>query len=258
MKNTRIAVIALFSASFQLLTTANNSSSHTAVPTLDPLVIGSTDTSAGNFTSTVIPIAITEAPNQTTEPTTEAPKPTTEAPNQTQQTTNTSGMTMPNHTTMMSTVLSTTVAPTQTNTTDSQNTNTITTISPGPSTTLSENSGTTRTNQLDSTTGATTETTVRESTSSSEGPGQVTATKEPATLKSNYKLLWILLPVLVVVVAALIFIFKYNCMKVHNHTDVTDNGTENASFQSRPESSKDGVMLLGVKSSVTEDNAAAR
>ncbi|XP_010901191.1 merozoite surface protein CMZ-8 isoform X2 [Esox lucius] len=69
-------------------------------------------------------------------------------------------------------------------------------------------------------------------------------------------LLWIILAVLFVV--AVVIIVKFRCMKVHNHTDVTDNGTENASFQSRPESSRDGVMLLGVKSSGGEDNAAAR
>ncbi|KAJ8008228.1 hypothetical protein DPEC_G00102630 [Dallia pectoralis] len=47
-----------------------------------------------------------------------------------------------------------------------------------------------------------------------------------------------------------------NRSTIHDHTDVTDNGTENASFQSRPESSKDGVQLIGVKSS--DENAAAR
>ncbi|XP_014011242.1 mucin-5AC isoform X2 [Salmo salar] len=77
--------------------------------------------------------------------------------------------------------------------------------------------------------------------------------EEPETPKSNKKMLWILLPVLGVVVAAVIFIFKFKCMKVHDHTEAIDNGTENASFQSRSDSTKDGVMLLGVKSS-----AAAR
>ncbi|XP_029609568.1 mucin-5AC isoform X2 [Salmo trutta] len=77
--------------------------------------------------------------------------------------------------------------------------------------------------------------------------------EEPETPKSNKKMLWILLPVLGVVVAAVIFVFKFKCMKVHDHTEAIDNGTENASFQSRSDSTKDGVMLLGVKSS-----AAAR
>ncbi|CAB1351724.1 unnamed protein product [Coregonus sp. 'balchen'] len=72
-----------------------------------------------------------------------------------------------------------------------------------------------------------------------------TGSKDEITDKN---LLWILLPVLVVVVAAVIFLLN----------KITDNGTENASFQSRPDSGKDGVMLLGVKSSGGEDNAAAR
>ncbi|KAM9400288.1 uncharacterized protein ACWYII_030267 isoform 4-T4 [Salvelinus alpinus] len=77
--------------------------------------------------------------------------------------------------------------------------------------------------------------------------------EEPETPKSNKKMLWILLPVLGVVMAAVIFVFKFKCMKLHDHTEAIDNGTENASFQSRSDSTKDGVMLLGVKSS-----AAAR
>ncbi|KAM9400294.1 uncharacterized protein ACWYII_030267 isoform 10-T10 [Salvelinus alpinus] len=78
--------------------------------------------------------------------------------------------------------------------------------------------------------------------------------EEPETPKSNKKMLWILLPVLGVVMAAVIFVFKFKCMKLHDHTEAIDNGTENASFQSRSDSTKDGVMLLGVKSS----GAAAR
>ncbi|XP_031688283.1 A-agglutinin anchorage subunit isoform X1 [Oncorhynchus kisutch] len=71
-------------------------------------------------------------------------------------------------------------------------------------------------------------------------------------------LLWILLPVLALVGAAVVALLKSKCMKDHDHTEITDNGTENASFQSRPDNAKDGVMLLGVKSSGGEDNAAAR
>nr|XP_046175540.1 uncharacterized protein LOC124008361 isoform X1 [Oncorhynchus gorbuscha] len=78
--------------------------------------------------------------------------------------------------------------------------------------------------------------------------------EEPETPKSNKNMLWILLPVLGVVVAAVIVFFKFKSMKVHDHTEAIDNGTENASFQSRSDSTKDGVMLLGVKSS----GAAAR
>ncbi|KAG7462016.1 hypothetical protein MATL_G00197480 [Megalops atlanticus] len=77
--------------------------------------------------------------------------------------------------------------------------------------------------------------------------------------KSDKKMLWILLPVLGVLVAAVIFVVKSKCMNGSSHTDAAENGTENASFQSRSDCNKDGVMLLGVKtSSGGEDNAAAR
>ncbi|KAM4612101.1 uncharacterized protein ACJ7VT_012701 isoform 2-T2 [Polymixia lowei] len=76
--------------------------------------------------------------------------------------------------------------------------------------------------------------------------------------KTDKNLLWILLPVVMVIAAAVIFILKFKFIKVHDHTETIDNGTENASFQSRPDSTKDGVMLLGVKSSGGEENAAAR
>ncbi|KAM9335968.1 uncharacterized protein ABDE67_020970 isoform 2-T2 [Symphorus nematophorus] len=69
---------------------------------------------------------------------------------------------------------------------------------------------------------------------------------------------WILLPVLVLTAVATAIVLKFKCKKVHNHTETIDTGTENASFQSRPESTKDGVMLLGVKSSGGEENASAR
>lgn len=74
---------------------------------------------------------------------------------------------------------------------------------------------------------------------------------------SDKRLWWILLPALLVVGVVALF-FKFKSKKVHDHTETLDTGTENASFQSRPESSKDGVMLLGVKSSGGEENAAAR
>ncbi|XP_062372540.1 mucin-2-like [Sardina pilchardus] len=82
-------------------------------------------------------------------------------------------------------------------------------------------------------------------------PGE---TKEEET---DRKILWILLPVLGVLVAGVIFVLKFKCMKVQGHAEPTENGTENASFQ-RSDSNKDGVMLLGVKSSGGEENAAAR
>nr|XP_046237186.1 salivary glue protein Sgs-3-like isoform X2 [Scatophagus argus] len=75
--------------------------------------------------------------------------------------------------------------------------------------------------------------------------------------KSDKKLWWILLPVLLVGGAAAI-VLKFKGKKIHDHTETIDIGTENASFQSRPESTKDGVMLLGMKSSGDEENAAAR
>ncbi|XP_046905291.1 cell wall integrity and stress response component 4-like isoform X2 [Hypomesus transpacificus] len=79
------------------------------------------------------------------------------------------------------------------------------------------------------------------------GPDQM---KDP----DDKTLLWVLLPVLGVVLAAGIVIFKFKCMKVHDHTEMNDHEHENASYQSRPDSSKDGVMLLGVKSSGGEVN----
>ncbi|XP_026209123.1 mucin-5AC-like isoform X2 [Anabas testudineus] len=76
-------------------------------------------------------------------------------------------------------------------------------------------------------------------------------------IASDKRLWWILLPVVLLGTAAAL-ILKFKCKKVHDHTETIDIGTENASFQSRPESAKDGVMLLGVKSSGGEENAAAR
>ncbi|XP_037539861.1 mucin-2 [Nematolebias whitei] len=83
--------------------------------------------------------------------------------------------------------------------------------------------------------------------------------QEQAQLKgaaSDKRLWWILLPA-VLVVGAVAIVFKFKSKKVHDHTETLDTGTENASFQSRPESTKDGVMLLGVKSSGGEENATA-
>ncbi|CAJ1086374.1 uncharacterized protein KIAA0754-like [Xyrichtys novacula] len=90
-----------------------------------------------------------------------------------------------------------------------------------------------------------------------QGPGSQTGSDEEAPAKSDKKLWWITLPALVVAAASAIML-KFKCKKVHDHTETIDTGTENASFQSRPESTKDGVMLLGVKSSGGEENAAAR
>ncbi|XP_077445617.1 uncharacterized protein LOC144066145 [Stigmatopora argus] len=76
-----------------------------------------------------------------------------------------------------------------------------------------------------------------------------------AKAATDKRLWWILLPVLLAASAAAI-VLRFKCKKVHDHTETMDAGTENASFQSRPESTKDGVMLLGVKSSGGEENAA--
>ncbi|XP_061769684.1 uncharacterized protein LOC133560779 isoform X1 [Nerophis ophidion] len=90
-------------------------------------------------------------------------------------------------------------------------------------------------------------------TEKSHGPQQ--GSKEPAKAGTDQRFWWLLLPILLVGGAAVI-VLKSKCKKVHDHTETMDTGTENASFQSRPESTKDGVMLLGVKSSVGEENAA--
>ncbi|XP_055794752.1 uncharacterized protein LOC129865766 isoform X2 [Salvelinus fontinalis] len=99
---------------------------------------------------------------------------------------------------------------------------------------------------------------VKDKKNMGQDAGQQAGGEETETPKSDKNLLWIILPVLAVVGAAVVFLLKSKCMKDHDHTEITDNGTENASFQSRPDNAKDGVMLLGVKSSGGEDNAAAR
>ncbi|KAJ4948629.1 hypothetical protein JOQ06_020162 [Pogonophryne albipinna] len=97
-----------------------------------------------------------------------------------------------------------------------------------------------------------------------ENPGHQNETKQDAgsqtgkdlpeePTKSDKRLWWIVLPVLLVAAAAFILL-KFQCKKIHDHTETIDTGTENASFQSRPESTKDGVMLLGVKSSGGDEN----
>ncbi|XP_037400756.1 putative protein TPRXL isoform X11 [Pygocentrus nattereri] len=78
------------------------------------------------------------------------------------------------------------------------------------------------------------------------------STSSPST--SNMKYFWLLLLVGVAGVCAFIYI---RCKKKSPRAETTDSGTENASFQ-RTESNKDGVMLLGVKSSGSEANAAAK
>ncbi|XP_026155127.1 predicted GPI-anchored protein 58 isoform X3 [Mastacembelus armatus] len=89
------------------------------------------------------------------------------------------------------------------------------------------------------------------------GAGSQAGREEKEIPKSDKRLWWILVPVLLIG-AAIAIILKFKSKKVHDHTETIDTGTENASFQSRPESTRDGVMLLGVKSSGGEENAAAR
>ncbi|XP_071333841.1 uncharacterized protein [Trachinotus anak] len=90
------------------------------------------------------------------------------------------------------------------------------------------------------------------------GAGSQKGSDGKATPKSDKKLWWILLPVTLVGGAAAAAFHRLRRKKVNSCTETIDTGTENASFQSRPESTKDGVMLLGVKSSGGEENAAAR
>ncbi|AWP00929.1 putative cell wall integrity and stress response component 2-like [Scophthalmus maximus] len=85
--------------------------------------------------------------------------------------------------------------------------------------------------------------------------GSQTGGEENEPHKSDKRLWWILLPVLLVGAAAAI-VLKFKSKKLNDHTETIDTGTENASFQSRPESTKDGVMLLGVKSSGGEESVS--
>ncbi|XP_077400835.1 uncharacterized protein LOC144035195 [Vanacampus margaritifer] len=94
-----------------------------------------------------------------------------------------------------------------------------------------------------------------QTTEKSHGPQAGSGDKEVAKAGTDKRLWWIALLVLLVASAAII-ILKFKCKKIHDHTETIDTGTENASFQSRPESTKDGVMLLGVKSSGGEENAS--
>ncbi|XP_067288559.1 podocalyxin-like isoform X2 [Pseudorasbora parva] len=91
-------------------------------------------------------------------------------------------------------------------------------------------------------------------------PASSTTPATSAKAPDEKRYLWILLPVLCIVVASMIYL-KFKCKKVQHRPEMADNGTEksrSASFQ-RTDSNKDGVMLLGVsKTSVGEDNAAAR
>ncbi|XP_056884460.1 uncharacterized protein LOC130523314 isoform X13 [Takifugu flavidus] len=107
------------------------------------------------------------------------------------------------------------------------------------------------------TTGGATPTTAPPLTASPDsGAGSQTGS-DRKTAQPDKQLWWILLPGLLVAAAAAIYL-KFRSKKVHGQTEIMETGMENASFQSRPESAKDGVMLLGVKSSAGDENAAAR
>ncbi|TNM93883.1 hypothetical protein fugu_002059 [Takifugu bimaculatus] len=78
------------------------------------------------------------------------------------------------------------------------------------------------------------------------------------TAQPDKQLWWILLPGLLFAAAAAIYL-KFRSKKVHGQTALSgltrcSSLRRSASFQSRPESAKDGVMLLGVKSSAGDEN----
>ncbi|XP_032439272.1 putative protein TPRXL isoform X3 [Xiphophorus hellerii] len=128
-------------------------------------------------------------------------------------------------------------------------TQTLTTTSPGS-----------KTPSITNNTKATAATTANAMTQNTEQKSSERQEKEASEQKaagSDKRLWWLLLPAGLVAGVAALFL-KFKSKKIHDHTETIDTGTENASFQSRPESSKDGVMLLGVKSSGGEENAAAR
>ncbi|XP_008324265.1 mucin-5AC-like [Cynoglossus semilaevis] len=90
-----------------------------------------------------------------------------------------------------------------------------------------------------------------------EDAGSQKGSEKTAVAQSDKRLWWILLLVFLIG-AAVAIVLKFRSKKIHDHMETIDTGTENASFQSRPESTKDGVLLLGVKSSGGDGNAAAR
>ncbi|XP_027894656.1 flocculation protein FLO11-like isoform X1 [Xiphophorus couchianus] len=126
--------------------------------------------------------------------------------------------------------------------------------------TLTATSPGSKTPSITNNTNATAATTANAMTQNTEQKSSEWPEKEASEQKaagSDKRLWWLLLPAGLVAGVAALFL-KFKSKKIHDHTETIDTGTENASFQSRPESSKDGVMLLGVKSSGGEENAAAR
>ncbi|XP_056609991.1 uncharacterized protein LOC130426950 isoform X4 [Triplophysa dalaica] len=136
-------------------------------------------------------------------------------------------------TTIASSPASKTSTESQTDTTSTQE---IGTASPTQNKTLSKDSLTTSPTtvpNLNST-----------STKNHTGSGENRYDKEISKETPDKKFMWILLPAVCVLLAAITY-WKFKCKKVQHRPDMTDNGTENASFQ-RTDSNKDGVMLLGV------------
>ncbi|XP_051560957.1 variant surface antigen E-like isoform X4 [Myxocyprinus asiaticus] len=131
--------------------------------------------------------------------------------------------------------------------TDSSTTQKSNTTSPTKNTSLSTNTSTRNP--------AIVEQPTKMDASSTQPPGPRGNLNDQENSKdSTEKYLWILLPALCILLAALIYL-KFKCKKVQHRPEMTDNGTENASFQ-RTDSNKDGVMLLGVsKTASGEENA---
>ncbi|XP_056884456.1 mucin-5AC-like isoform X9 [Takifugu flavidus] len=132
------------------------------------------------------------------------------------------------------------------------------TLNPGETKMTDDNKGgaTPTTGVATPTTGGATPTTGGATPTTDSGAGSQTGS-DRKTAQPDKQLWWILLPGLLVAAAAAIYL-KFRSKKVHGQTEIMETGMENASFQSRPESAKDGVMLLGVKSSAGDENAAAR
>ncbi|XP_054907211.1 mucin-2-like isoform X2 [Poeciliopsis prolifica] len=149
-----------------------------------------------------------------------------------------------------SSTITTTAQPLSQNTT-----NTNETINQTLTPTASPASKTASTSSATKATAATTPNATTQKPEQKPSERQEKEASEQKAAGSDKRLWWLLLPAALVVGVAALFL-KFKSKKVHDHTETIDTGTENASFQSRPESSKDGVMLLGVKSSGGEENAA--
>ncbi|XP_051756621.1 putative protein TPRXL isoform X2 [Ctenopharyngodon idella] len=220
-------------------------------------------------------VSSTIASSVATHPTTSASPPrTTSAPSSSD--TSDSASSVATHPTTSTSPPRTTSAPSSSDTSDSASSvATHPTTSASPSITTASSKQTTVTvNNWTNTSSATLEPNITNSPTGKQSHNKTSTrhpTSQPATsskafpghgdhamlASSEKKYLWILVPVLCIALAAMIYL-KFKGKKVQNRPEMADIGTENASFQ-RTDSNKDGVMLLGVsKTSVGEDNAAAR